>query len=366
MRLIPFLLCVIVLGACVDRSIIPYISTGDETVQTTRIFVATNRDQNDLGQFLGRRGDHVSYLDVEVSIPTQRSTGSVRTNQNRTDPSRHFAVTQQAEIENGAEFIRSLNAALVQQPPGEREVMIYVHGYNNSFSDGIFRMAQIMHDFEVPATAVHYSWPSAMNPFGYVHDLDSVLAARDELEKVLFEVSQSGADRVILTGHSMGTLLVMETLRQIELTQPGWSNDHLSGVVLISPDISVDLFHAQADRIQDLPQPFAIFVSQRDRALQLSARLTGVRERLGAIRDAEPVAELPVTVVDVSAFTDGPLGHFTVGTSPALIALLSRGSLVSEAFRDDRSGRSGLLPGTVITMQNATQLILSPGLLQPQ
>jgi hypothetical protein len=56
------------------------------------------------------------------------------------------------------------------------------------------------------------------------------------------------------------------------------------------------------------------------------------------------------------------LQHFTLGNSPLLIQILGQSAQLDETFQTDRAGRSGLLPGTVLTVQNATQLILSPQL----
>ncbi|MEO1398386.1 MAG: hypothetical protein AAFU56_05910, partial [Pseudomonadota bacterium] len=61
----------------------------------------------------------------------------------------------------------------------------------------------------------------------------------------------------------------------------------------------------------------------------------------------------------VTGFSSG-IGHFTAGTSPALIGLLGQLAEVDRAFEQDRAGRAGLVPGTVLTVQNATQVILTP------
>jgi hypothetical protein len=46
-----------------------------------------------------------------------------------------------------------------------------------------------------------------------------------------------------------------------------------------------------------------------------------------------------------------------------LIQLLSKGEELQQAFESDMAGRSGLVPGTVITAQQATHVILSPLML---
>jgi len=350
-------------AACTDRTAAPLVPFATQIGTPYRILTATTRVETQAGIFGRDRQAEVSFLDLTVTVPPEHRPGRMRVGHANPDPERHFVMAGQERLPGETAFRAALRDALTGLPPTERETTIFVHGYNNSFADGAFRMAQIMRDFELPGAAMHFSWPSATNPLGYVHDRDSVLMARDGFERTLREVAAAGPERTLLVGHSMGTLLIMETLRQIEIADPGWARRNLSGVILISPDIAVDLFKTQADRFAALPRPFAIFVSERDRALRLSARLTGVTNRLGSLNKAEEVANLPVTLVDISAFDGGPLNHFTAGTSPALIQLLSRARDLDAAFQQDRAGQSGLLPGTVLTVRNATQLILSPGLV---
>ncbi len=358
------IICLIFLAACSDREAIVIQPGARETGQVYTAFVATSRGRNDAGWYGEARERELDYLSVDVSVPPQRQVGQIKIGMRSVNPEKHFTVVGKQDYGSATAFTGALRKTLAKQPKGDRDVLVYVHGYNNSFSDGVFRTVQMKHDFDLPGVVVHYSWPSAANPLAYTHDRDSVLYARDGFEILLRQVRAAQPGRIILVGHSLGTMLVMETLRQIEIATPGWSRRTLGGVVLVSPDLDIDLFKTQADRLAGLPQPFAIFVSSRDRALQLSARLNGSRRRLGNLTDPEELAEYPVTLIDVSQFAKATgTRHFTVGTSPLLIALLSNSAAVNEAFGRDRAGRSGLLPGTVITAQNATQLILSPLLL---
>ncbi|MGH1330079.1 MAG: alpha/beta hydrolase [Paracoccaceae bacterium] len=357
------ILSLLVLVGCSDRTLAPIVARAALTGSIEKVFVATSRDVNPLGNFDGARRPDLSYLMLDVAVPPEHEAGKIRPPSKTPKLEREFSIAARKDYGANKDFTAELRRAIAQDSSGSREVTIYVHGYNNSFSDGAFRTAQLMYDFEIPGTAVHYSWPSAANPLGYTHDRDSVLFARDGLERLLRDVRAAGPSRIVLIGHSMGTLLIMEALRQIDIADPGWSQRAIGGVILISPDIDIDVFKTQAGRIAGLPEPFAIFVSQKDRALSLSARLNGSSARLGRISDPAELAELPVTLVDVSEFANTPAAHFTLGTSPALITLLSDAEALQKAFSRDRAGSAGLLPGTLLTVQNATQLILSPALL---
>lgn len=360
------LFLILALASCADRSFAPVLPNAAVVGVTRPVFVATSRAKNSDGFYSHGRSEELTYLDVDVSIPPSHKPGTLRTSARSPDPKKHFVTSRQTELSSAFGFRAALRAKLASLPPKEREVVIYVHGYNNSFSDGVFRSAQLNHDFQVPGISVAYSWPSEAHPLGYPHDRDSALFGRDGLESLLRQVHQAGASRVILVAHSMGSLLAMETLRQIDIADPGWSKRNLDGVALISPDIDLDVFRHQASRIRGLPENFAVFVSKNDRVLGLSARINGHSQRLGQVTDANELSEFPLTLMDVSEFSGTRMapGHFTVGTSPALIALLSQSQELQRALQRDPSGRAGALPGTMITVQKATQVVLSPGLLR--
>lgn len=121
----------------------------------------------------------------------------------------------------------------------------------------------------------------------------------------------------------MGGHLVTETLRQMSIGKNQTALEHLEGVVLISPDIDVDLFQTQLERIDPMPEPFVIVVSQHDRILRLSARMSGQTQRLGSLDDIRKLAQYPITVLDLTQIDEsGGQNHLIPATSPVAIALL--------------------------------------------
>jgi esterase/lipase superfamily enzyme len=323
-----------------------------------RVFIGTTRGRTEAGDFDGSRVDDLHFARFDVSVPPDRQSGQIKLppRSGRIDPATQFLTTDERVYGNGADFRRDLSEALRAKG---NEAVIFVHGFNTTFPEGLYRIAQLSHDLDLPGVVAHYSWPSAGQPLGYAYDRDSALFARDGLEKLIGEFERAGARRIILVAHSMGSALTMETLRQIALARNEAALSRIGGVVLISPDIDVDVFHAQAKSIPRLPQPFVVFTNERDRVLMLSARLSGQPERLGTLTDLSRVADLQVTFLDTAAFSSGA-GHFNLGNSPSLIKLVDRIIQVNSALDADRAGRTGLFPGVVLTAQNATQIILSP------
>ncbi len=360
------IVCVITLSACADRTDAPYVSDVPENATRANVLTITNRDTNADGNFTSARTDETRYFNNTVAIPAGHKSGKIELSYRDPDPDAVFVIEAQKPLASPQDFTRELRQELAKAPKSAQEVVVFVHGYNSSYTDGVFRSAQLVNDLDVPGVMVNYSWPTAANPLGYSHDRDSMLFARDNFQRALELIHKDTKTPILVVAHSMGALLAMETLRQIEIEKPGWSEKALGGVVLISPDISLDVFKRQAARFKTLPQPFAIFVSQKDSILKLSARVNAAGERLGNISSAEELADLPVTLIDVTQFSARGLDpHFIPGSSPALISILKSSLDIETAFETDASGRPGLLPGAVLTVRKATRVVLSPILEDP-
>ena len=359
MRAAPIFLALL-LAACAPRQALVQLPPGAEPGIVHEVFVASTRAAAPDGSLGRERSSDLDYRRIDVSVPEDRETGEISTPHRRDpDPLKDYLVSGRAVYDNDAAFTNALRQRLRALPPLEQEAVIFVHGFNNVVADGVLRTAQLNADIGLPGIEVHFAWPSAASPFGYVFDRESTLFSRDGLETLLASIDAANPRRTILVAHSLGSSLVMETLRQMEIARPGSAARTVDGVILISPDLDVDVFRRQASRIEKLPEPFIIFTSQRDRALRLSSRVSGQTERLGNLLSPEPIADLNVTLLDVSAFSSGT-GHFTPADSPALIAILSDVSSVANALGNEGRGQVGLLPGTAISVQNATQVVLSP------
>ncbi|WP_226341103.1 alpha/beta hydrolase [Gemmobacter serpentinus] len=362
MRHILFVVCLLAIAACSSRGNIIVVPEAAAVGAVEEIYIGTTRGIDpQTGRFDASRSEQERFARFVVSIPPERTIGDITfTRQNaKPDPTQDFLTTEADIYPSAAEFHKSLRHAFRDLPRGKRDAVIYVHGFNNTFAEGLYRIAQLTHDLDMPGVTLHYSWPSAGNPLGYVADRDSSMFARDGLERLITEAADAGAERIVLVAHSMGSALTMEALRQIAIRGDMRLKNKMAGVMLISPDIDVDVFRMQAKAYGALPQPFLIFGSDRDSLLNLSAKLTAQPERLGNLKDITRVADLKVTFVDTKAYNAGS-GHFNLGNSPALLQLMNRVQEVNSAFLSDQRGRTGLLPGVVLTVQSATQIVLAP------
>ena len=314
------LMAMVALAACAPRPT-AIRAAPDPAAQVQPVHVATGRRFDRTGPLFGyERAPGLRYFRADISVPPTHAPGRIEWPDGPPDAATDFVVT-------GTEVIGGPGRLVSRMREGSdgRETLLYVHGYNNTLSEAMFRLAQIRTDFDVTMPALLFSWPSAGDPRGYVYDRDSVLFARDDLVALLERLTAGARDRVFVLAHSMGSQLVMEALRQVALSGDRQVLSRLSGVVLMSPDIDPDVFARQAEAIGALPQPFFIFITRADRALTLSGLITGRKPRLGVIDAADEVARPDVQVVDFTDLATGEaLNHFVPVTSPAAIAMLNR------------------------------------------
>lgn len=342
------------LGACADRSISVVVPDALEVGTPQTVFAATTRARESNGTYGFRRADTLRFLEMTVSIPPNHTPGTLDFSYADPNPEKQFVLANETEFSGP----QGLKARL----KGVQEVTIFVHGYNATQTETAFRAAQLARDIGLPGETLIYSWPSRASGSGYAYDLDSVLFARDGLEQTVRDLKSMGIARVLIVAHSMGSVLTMEMMRQAELREPGWSNRNLEGVMLISPDLDVDVFRSQMAAIKTPPDPFVIMVSTKDRILSVSARLRGTAnsERLGNIQSVDKLAEYPINIIDTTAFnSDAESSHFVAATSPALLSILNSARRVSRTFGQDKGGIDLLVPPAVRNKDGATEVVLT-------
>ena len=356
--------CTLVSG-CAPRGEITLAPEAAKTGKVVDVMMATTRGFTSANTFSARgRSEVLRWGEFSVSIPPDREPGAVTFPGSRgPNPQTDFLTVSEQIFRDERAFLRALNARLAERPRGKREVTVFVHGFNSNMAEGIYRHAQMTHDFGTPGVPVSYAWPSAASVRAYAYDRESALFARNGLEELLNLLARSNADDIVVTGHSMGALLVMETLRQIAIRGSGKVLGKVHSVVLMSPDLDIDVFRSQIASIRPRVLPIYIVSSDRDRALWISGLLRGTTERLGALHDASRVADLPgVIVIDLSEVhgKGDPLNHFAVATSPEMIAFISGLGRVGLATLRDEKRNTNVFEVTVNVVAGVSEVVLQP------
>ncbi|MCU9837205.1 alpha/beta hydrolase [Ruegeria sp. WL0004] len=353
-----------IVSGCTDRSYTPVTPDALQVGTAATVFAATTRVQEADGSFGPDRADRLSLLELTVSIPPDRRPGRLDFGYGSANPEKQFILAGQKVFDQPEQFGARLREELVGRPRGDRELTLFIHGFNSTQTETAYRAAQLAHDIEMPGVLMVYSWPSKGHALAYAYDGDSVVFARDGLEEVLLRLGASDLDRLNVVAHSMGSFLFMEALRQIDLQKPGWAARNLDGVVLISPDLDLDVFRSQLSRLTEVPQPFVVMASEKDNVLNLSRRLRGKQsgERLGQISSAALIADLPVTVIDTSKFSDeAESGHFVAATSPTLLAMIADARNMTNLFEAGGLPLERAFPGIVTYAEEYLGVDLSGG-----
>jgi len=230
----------------------------------------------------------LSYEQFTMQMVTSDSAGKpgVSAIRHPENPSKDFVTTGRRELDE-ALFMQSVNGAR----KADDTIVVFVHGYNTSYQEAVFRLAQLGTDSDTFDLPILFSWPPTGDFRGYLADRDSTTYARDDLVHLLTLLSRSRSkERISVIGHSMGGWLVMEALRQLRLEGRDDVIARLQ-VGLASPDIDIDVFRKQAAVVGPLTPPLGVLVSADDRALSLSSRLAGGKPRLGLARADDPLIQ---------------------------------------------------------------------------
>lgn len=330
------------------------------TPRTSKVemLVATTRQPsaNPATLFNGERSPKPYLTDIAISIPPKRAAGTVQWPEKLPpNPATDFAVTRVEQLETRAE-----GRAWFQQHLVDGHALVFIHGFNNTYEDSVFRLAQIVHDSGMKATPVLFTWPSRAKLTAYEYDKESTNYSRTALEQALRILAQDPSVKdITILAHSMGTWLAMESLRQMGI-RDGHVNPKIRDVILASPDIDIQVFAKQFVEMGTPRPKFTIFVSQDDRALAVSSFITGKVSRLGAIDPSkEPyrsrLEEAGITAIDLTKVDTGDkLNHGKFAESPEIVQLIGQRLMTGQPLTDSNislgEGVAAVVGGTVQTV----------------
>jgi esterase/lipase superfamily enzyme len=192
-----------------------------------------------------------------------------------------------------------------------KEVVLYVHGVKNSFSDAALTMGEMCHFLGREFVCGIFTWPAGGKRgilFGYQEDYESSTFAVEHLRKAIRTIADTpGLERIHIMAHSRGTDVLASALSELsyeaymqQSTLP--RRFKLGHIVLMAPDMDADVAPAKIFAIlsdPDVPYGGApnprvvipplvgfhltIYVSPDDKALATSNWLFGGLARLGRV-----------------------------------------------------------------------------------
>ncbi len=192
-----------------------------------------------------------------------------------------------------------------------KEIVLYVHGVSNTFSEAAFTMGEMCHFLGREFVCAIFTWPAGGKHgilFGYEEDYESSTFAVEHLRKAIRTIADTpGLERIHILAHSRGTDVLATALSELsfesymqQMTLP--QRVKLGNVVLMAPDLDVEVAPEKILAIisdPDVPhgptpdphavfqasRPFhlTIYVSPDDKALATSGWLFGSLARLGRV-----------------------------------------------------------------------------------
>ncbi len=341
------------LSACADHPhgvLMPVMATAPGT-SDVNLLVATTRGQDTSPgiMFNGLRAEAMAFADIQVSIPpdSARIIGEVQwPKQLPGDPAVNF-VTKHTAIIDRRTALSLVHDELRHSP--KKQVLVFVHGFNNKFEDAVYRFAQIVHDSGTDAVPVLFTWPSKGSPLAYGYDRESSTYSRNQLEDVLQGLcADPSVGEVSILAHSMGNWLLLESLRQMAI-RGGRIPPKIKNVLLAAPDVDIDIAREQIADMGPVKPNFVLFLSRSDKALELSKKVWGSKAQLGDIDPMkEPYRSMlqrdKIAVYDLSLIgSSGGLNHDTFATSPEIVELIGTRLARGQAITDGRQRFSDTL-----------------------
>ncbi|MCF2872159.1 alpha/beta hydrolase [Octadecabacter sp. G9-8] len=268
------------------------------------ILMATNRASPQSSE----RIEGVNFYDLDIAVPRNRAPGDVPVK-----GADAFALIRERQLSSDAELKRALG------PAGRDPLVIWVHGFNNTAAEAVYRQAQMVQDTGLRGPQMSFVWPSAATTRGYLFDRDSALQARTSLEELFLRLGRIWGGPVTVIAHSLGCLLAMEALVRMRLQNRPVVLDSL---VLLQPDIAPDVFDTQVADISPLPKNALLVVSGNDPALRVSALVSQSTNRVGAAANVDKYEAQGFRVVDLSGIQDAGNSHLVALTSPTVLQFL--------------------------------------------
>jgi esterase/lipase superfamily enzyme len=292
------------------------------------VFVASTRPAFRGDRLGGPSAERARFYRQVVSLPPGREPGTIpRPQITPESPTRHVVLADRSALTPDA-FRSELAEAIGNKPADQRDVLVYVHGFNTDYDEAAFRLVQVATDAGFRGTQVLFTWPSYRRVLAYGGDREVATASRDALEKLLSDLGRTpGVGRIHVLAHSMGAFLTMEGLRQAAIAGRGELDGHLGEVILAAPDLDVEVFRQQVARIQR-PSRISLFVQADDRALAASSTVAFDRQRLGSLDVRNPQHREVISGLGVRVFTMSSSGfsdlmrHGTFAETPEIVRLI--------------------------------------------
>jgi esterase/lipase superfamily enzyme len=191
---------------------------------------------------------------------------------------------------------------------GSRDVILFIHGFNQSFTEAGRDAAQFAMDLPFRGASIFYAWPSQDSVGHYDWDGTRIQRAQPAIRELIRTIiDRVGPDHFHIIAHSMGNRATIAALLDLARERSDLGR-RITSLTLLSPDIDTIAFARMTQgRLGQLAGRITLFSNRRDRALAVSARHFGSAP-LGLTR-GDPFTTAGLTTIDISAVSHGLIRH---------------------------------------------------------
>jgi esterase/lipase superfamily enzyme len=270
--------------------------------QVVEFLYATNRQPSfDESSYSGERSDALAHGTASVRVPESHRIGKVELPfklrlfsftfyEQPLDPEKHFVI-QSIDVRTVEDWKNLISSS------GQKSALVFVHGFNNTFRDAVYRAAQIFWDLQYSGVPVLFSWPSRGAVLDYIYDRDSAMGARDAFVETLRNIRLAGVRRIDVLAHSMGNLVTLEALASHPQADPLG----IAEILMAAPDLERNHYKSIATKVRAAVAGMTLYASSADRALAASKRIAGNIARAGDVPEDGPILVDGIDTIDVTA-----------------------------------------------------------------
>src|SRR5260370_16406777 len=278
--------------------------------------------------YSGERNNEMTFGAARVTVPLGHKFGQIELPTNyrlfdytiyeeKGDSDTHFVITDVVALPENAwtNLIRESR---------KNEVLIFVHGYNTSFDEALYRQAKITWDLQYRGLSILFTWASRGGTLNYVYDQQSALIARQYFISLVNIVHQLGITKINVLAHSMVNLVVVDGLAS-GMNGAGTEPVKLDELILAASDLDWNYFEQVGPRLGKMASGITLYASSADKAMTISRRLAGGVRRAGDLCKGFPIIVAGVESIDVTA-----LGNELFGLNHDVFA--SKRSLIDDIY----------------------------------
>ena len=301
-----------------------------EQAAETVIFFGTNRAPTKgaiSGTFGIDRSPKLTFGEAIIQVPGGKFSKEASLKPYQASPvpvgvstdAEHLAITAKSIIEDN-KFPAEVSKRATKGRLYDNSVLVFIHGYNNSFDDAVKRTAQLVRDLNFDGAAFSFAWPSRGSVFRYGSDLKSAAETVDACVAFLTQVAQAtGAARIHVIAHSMGNRILLPALAKL----PSSVQSRFGEIVLASPAVDLKSFNEALDRLNAAGlNHFTLYASSRDKALLAGFYREFGTTLAGFVTADEPIIHTGMQSIDVSEAGNSQdstnLNHDIFATNPVV------------------------------------------------